>query len=364
MPARKRNRKSSVDTDTLTSERALWRIDTPGPVGMLCEEVFSTSRLLPMIVVTSASDTGQPRLDVDELVESVGEYANVVVVSTSQAAYSLSEVLPDELRVYGGATRLYWPNATERDRGSAHPLFITSTEADGPRTLRRLTDTLTEAGYIQPEEGEVPDVVPPWMAPTKGAASSGPQREADEARRLRGENSTLRERNTELAAEVALLRKQVRSLSARNTELETVLHSRRVFTDPAAQLEHEIELAWLHAYSETDREAHPLAPHRFGPRFVESVETIEGIERDKVVAACVDVLTRRAWEINGRKARQMRTNSTGGAQVRVRVHDQATAWRCNLQTASPSARRLMWWEVPDGSIELAIVALHDDVDFP
>jgi hypothetical protein len=364
MPSRKRHRKSTVDTNTLVQDRALWRIDSPAPVGMLHEEVFSTSRLLPLIVVSSASDTGQPRLDVDELVRLAGDYANVAVVETSQAAYALSDVMPDEMRVYGGATRLFWPNASPTDPGATHPLFITPTDADGPRTLQRIADALTEAGYIQPEEGEVPDVVPPWMAPSTGSAPSGKQREADEARRLRGEVSMLRERNTELAAEVALLRKQVRGLGERNSELETLLHSRRVFEDPAEQLKHEIWLAWMHAYSEADRDRHPLAPYRFGPRFVESVETIEGVEREKVVATCVDVLTRRAWEINGRKARQMRTHDTGGSQVRVRVHDQATAWRCNIQTNSPSARRLMWWEVPDGSIELAVAALHDDTEFP
>lgn len=363
MPSRKRHRKSNVDATTLVKDQVLWRIDSPNVVDTLREEVFSTSRLLPLIVISTASDTGRPRVDVDRLVRSTSDYANLVVVETSQAAYALSEVMPDELRVYGGAIRVFWPNAAEQDRSSVHPLFITGTEAEGSRTVQRIEDALTEAGWIQPEEAEVPDVVPPWMAATAGAPS-GVQREVDEARRLRGEMSLLRDRNTELATEVAALRKQVRGLSDRNDELEARLHSRRVFEDPQAQLEHEIWLAWLHAYPEVDRETYPLVSHCFGPKFVESVESIEGIEREKVVAACVDVLTRRAWEINGRKARQMRTHSTGGASVRVRVHDQATAWRCNLQTNTPSARRLMWWEIPDGSIELAVVALHDDVDFP
>lgn len=364
MPSRKRHRKKASSTVTALMPDTLWRLSDAKSVGLLREEVFSTSRLLPLIVVTTASDTGQPRIDVDELVQTTSDYANVTVVEGSSTAFALSDVMPEELRVYGGATRLYWPNATTADPGSDHPLFVTPTEADGPRSLTRIIDTLCEAGYMQPDEGEVPDVVPPWLAPTKGLAPKGPQREADEARRLRAENSRLRERNTDLAAEVAGLRKQVRSLTDRNEELEAVVHSRRVYDDAARQLEHEIWLAWMHAYTETDRGQHPLATYRFGPRFVESVETIVGVERDKIVASCVDVLTRRAWEINGRQARQMRTSEVGGAPVRVRVHDQATAWRCNLQTNTASARRLMWWEIPDGSIELAVVALHDDVDFP
>lgn len=365
MPSRKRHRKKSSSTLTALMPDTLWRLSDPQAVDVLREEVFSTSRLLPLIVVTTASDTGQPRIDVDELVHSTSDYANVAVVDGSGTAFALSDVMPEELRVYGGATRLYWPNATANDPGSDHPLFITPTDADGPRSLTRIVDTLCESGYMQPDEGdEGPDIVPPWLAPAKGVAPKGQQREADEARRLRAENARLRERNTDLAAEVAGLRKQVRSLSDRNEELEAVVHSRSVYDDPAEQLEHEIWLAWMHAYSESDRKQHPLATYRFGPRFVESVDSIEGVEREKIVATCVDVLTRRAWQINGRQARQMRTSEEGGSPVRVRVHDQATAWRCNLQTASPSARRLMWWEVPDGTIELAIVALHDVLDFP
>lgn len=363
MPKRKRHRKSTVDTNTLVRDEVVWRIDNSAPVDLLVEEVFSTSRLLPLIVVSSPSDTGRPRFSVDTLVQVTGDYANVVVMETPQAAFALSEAMPDDLRVYGGATRVLWPNATRNDHANLHPLFITPTEDDGPATLRAIEDALVEAGYIQPEEGEVPDIVPPWMAPSVNAPR-GKQREVDEARRLRAEASLLRERNTDLVSEAAALRKQVRGLSDRNSELEMLLHSRRVYADPSTQLEHEIWLAWLHSYPEADRGTYPLAPYRFGPRFVESVEDIEGVEREKVVATCVDVLTRRAWEINGRNARQMRTNSTGGASVRIRVHDQATAWRCNIQTNSPSARRFMWWEVPDGFIELAVVALHDDTDFP
>lgn len=364
MPSRKRHRKKSSGTMTALMPDSLWRLSDPQSVRMLHQEVFSISRLLPLIVVTTASDTGQPRIDVDALVDLSSDYANVAVVETSSTAFALSDLMPEELRVYGGATRLFWPNANLHDQGSVHPLFVTATEADGPRTLQRIADALTEAGYIQPEEGEEPGTVPPWLAPSVGAPTSTKQREADEARRLRGEVSLLRERNNDLTTELATLRKQVRSLADRNTELEAVVHSRRVYDDPAQQLDHEIWLSWMHAYSESDRKQHPLATYRFGPRFVESVESITGVERDKIVSTCVDVLTRRAWQINGRQARQMRTSDVGNSPVRVRVHDQATAWRCNLQTNSPSARRFMWWEIPDGSIELAVVALHDDTDFP
>jgi hypothetical protein len=47
--------------------------------------------------------------------------------------------------------------------------------------------------------------------------------------------------------------------------------------------------------------------------------------------------------------------------VRVR-NDGAIAWRASLQVNTPSARRIHYWVLPSGQIELARVAAHDDFD--
>jgi hypothetical protein len=41
--------------------------------------------------------------------------------------------------------------------------------------------------------------------------------------------------------------------------------------------------------------------------------------------------------------------------------DGARAWRVSLQSNTPAARRLHYWVLPDGSIELAKVGVHDDM---
>ncbi|MEV0277392.1 hypothetical protein AB0I22_13555 [Streptomyces sp. NPDC050610] len=73
----------------------------------------------------------------------------------------------------------------------------------------------------------------------------------------------------------------------------------------------------------------------------------------------VEVLTGRIADIPGRELHRMRTHTAGGAPTRIR-DDRAVAMRCNLKTNSPSAPRLMWWKLPDSTVELGRVAAHDD----
>lgn len=168
-----------------------------------------------------------------------------------------------------------------------------------------------------------------------------------------------RETAAKLTAENAELRRQVRSLTDRTAELERRLTHRDVFTDPARQLLHEISTAWLLRHPEAERDAYPLRDAVVGPAFLDSVDQTAGIERERVIEGCMDVLTRRAYEINSRNVRPYRSSKAASAPQRVRA-DGATAWRANLQADTPAARRLMWWELPNGHVELARVGTHDD----
>lgn len=353
MPKRKRHRQdSSGSAPTIPS--ALWQIEEVTHVSALVDEIFSITRYVPLIVVSTASDTGRPRVNIGALIAAVGEHANVAILSNRDIGHGLSDLVPEGLRVYGGATRLFFPNANATDDASVHPLFLTETEDRSTATIQHLNRALIRAGYM--DERQIAPATVPWQQPA-AKASESPAQETRNALALANR------RIAELATENAALRKQVHGLNDQVSALEERLHSRRAHADPAKQLHHEIQLSWLHTYTEADREKHPLATYTFGKAFVDSVETMVGVDREKIVTACVDVLTRRAWEINGRQTRQMRATDQPGSPVRVRVHDGATAWRCNLQSNTASARRLMWWEIPGGAIELAIAALHDDTVF-
>ncbi|MBX3195982.1 MAG: hypothetical protein KF727_12895 [Microbacteriaceae bacterium] len=75
----------------------------------------------------------------------------------------------------------------------------------------------------------------------------------------------------------------------------------------------------------------------------------------------VDVLTDRAKDLPGRELHRLRTGESGGDAPRVRPEDGAAAWRAAIELHTPSARRLHYWQVGN-RIELARVALHDDMD--
>lgn len=72
------------------------------------------------------------------------------------------------------------------------------------------------------------------------------------------------------------------------------------------------------------------------------------------------MLTGLVFQIAGREAHQLRTG-TGCDDPFVSRADGANCWRVSLQIKTPSARRLHFWQLNDGSIELASVRLHDDV---
>lgn len=74
-----------------------------------------------------------------------------------------------------------------------------------------------------------------------------------------------------------------------------------------------------------------------------------------------EVLTGLAADIPGRELHRLRTGNGGGDPYRVRA-DGARAFRASLQVNTPSARRLHYWQLPNGQIELSRVVLHDDVE--
>ena len=67
--------------------------------------------------------------------------------------------------------------------------------------------------------------------------------------------------------------------------------------------------------------------------------------RDKIARACVRVLTRQDRDAH---------------RLGPEREDGASAWRSYVEQKAASARRLHYWTLPGGAIELARVVLHDD----
>ncbi|MBK9156836.1 MAG: hypothetical protein IPM11_01685 [Micropruina sp.] len=171
----------------------------------------------------------------------------------------------------------------------------------------------------------------------------------------------------ELGALRTAVRKETRrseALQARLTraegELGRSLNDEALFADPIRQLAFEVDLAWARRVPAEQKDGLPLASWTVGPDFFASWAEVEGVARSKVVDVIVEVLTGRAYEFAGREAHQLRTGPGGDDPPRMR-EDGATCWRVSLQVKTPSARRLHYWLLNDGSIELSSIRLHDDM---
>lgn len=132
------------------------------------------------------------------------------------------------------------------------------------------------------------------------------------------------------------------------------------FADRERGFRFEVERAWATRIPPGEQPNLPLPDYDVGTRFLDSVAALTGIAPDKIADVVMEVLTDKATHSPGRELHRLRESAAGNAPYVVRDSDGALAWRVSLQTNTPSARRLHYWELPGGRIELAKVGLHDD----
>ncbi|GAA4720448.1 hypothetical protein GCM10023216_06690 [Isoptericola chiayiensis] len=135
-----------------------------------------------------------------------------------------------------------------------------------------------------------------------------------------------------------------------------------LFLDPVDQLRYDVRRTWAQIVHAEEKTRFPLPEYDVGPAFCASLaDAGRGLE-EKVHRAVVLVLVGRAPEIAGYELHRLRRGDGGGDPYRVRDHDGAQAWRLSLQVNTPQARRLHYWVLPGGRVELSRVVLHDDVE--
>lgn|GEM_PF-3261908 len=126
----------------------------------------------------------------------------------------------------------------------------------------------------------------------------------------------------------------------------------------AARLRAEVHAAWERRLPEADKPHRPLAGYRFGPRFMDSVWALDGLDRDKLADVMMEVLTGLADALPGRAMHQYHAGE-GGAEA-VQHSELGHLWRANLQTNAASARRLHFYRGPGGVVTFVSVRVHDD----
>ena len=133
------------------------------------------------------------------------------------------------------------------------------------------------------------------------------------------------------------------------------------FADAEQGFRYRVLTQWATRTLPSEQHDRPLPDYSIGPSFLDSLSRLEGIREEKVADVVFEVVTGLASQLPGREVHHLRIGPGGEDPVRIR-EDGAMAWRASLQVKTPSARRLHYWVLPNGNIELARVATHDDFE--
>jgi hypothetical protein len=189
----------------------------------------------------------------------------------------------------------------------------------------------------------------------------------EDVSRANEDANSLAAENAALSQQVERLREDVRKERARADrarqlarDIEDVAETGPLFCDPEQQFRHEVYLEWATRIPAGSKASTPLADYGFADGFFASVEDLQGIDRSKIVAVAVEVLTGLADSMPGRDMHRLR-GGLPGTSTWVEDPILGTAWRVALQVKTASARRMHFWRGTDGRIVFATVGLHDDM---
>jgi hypothetical protein len=232
-------------------------------------------------------------------------------------------------------------------------------QGPGPRTPTAPAEQSRQAGAaasmsltisaLRSEVAELKSLLEPLRSRVSGVEFERQELVRENARH----RATIEHRENELRQVKSQLRK---AKQARPTMMEAPS-----FADPARGFRHAVETAWARRTPTSEQGVRPLPSYLVGPEFLPSVQSLEGIATEKIADVAFEILTGLARELTSRDLHQLRESEAGGAPVVRRPSDGAVAWRAALQRNTPGARRLHYWQLPSGEIELWYVGVHDDV---
>lgn len=165
---------------------------------------------------------------------------------------------------------------------------------------------------------------------------------------------------TDLRTEKQKSQQLAKRLKAAKVEGNGHSNEEVLFLDPEEQFRYEVDFAYAHRISPDDKKIRPRHDLRVGPDFLGTLSSVEGVDRSKVVAVTVEIITDLVSELEGRELHPLREGEGAAERDVIRPADGARCMRVALQRKTASARRLHYWKVGD-AIELSRVVKHDDM---
>ena len=204
-----------------------------------------------------------------------------------------------------------------------------------------------------------PPSSPPGGAPSPGSFVEEMDPAQDLSTGRTDESLRVSSSEQDALTESGLLRAQVQKLVAQLEELRADTGSSGFEEDQEVREEIEQALNGLRSIRQG------VTPCQFtlGPVFAISLEQLGGRYRKPAIRTCAEVISGVPKLLTKRSDHPLRTGNKQTALSRVR-DDGAEARRCYLEKHGPGARRLHYWKLPDGSIELAVVTVHEDMGIP
>jgi exosome complex RNA-binding protein Csl4 len=342
---------------------------------------------VPAVTATVHADdvTSNPLDDLD-LLMTVGEVVTARVTSTGPWSLTLTDIDDDEVVVpspalLAGGPPWLVPDADEprsSEQVDAAPAQMAPQADPEPRVITppRPPRPVPRPG---PHAPAPPAVTAPSVAAAGGQSSSttalllqidGLKADVNQLRRTvdagAAEREQLRFLYNQAERRANRAENELRSVKARlrkagNAKTSAATDDGPEFADREQGFRYLVLTQWAKRTILSEQVSRPLPDYLIGPRFLDSLAELEGVKVEKVADVVFEVVTGRAPQIAGREVHRLRAGAGGEDQVRVRA-DRAVAWRASLQVKTASARRLHYWELPDGRFELARVTVHDDYD--
>ena len=359
--------------------------------------IMSQERCLPIFAFTPRDDDV---VDGSVILNRIVGLGHVVLVQSS-LTWRLDDLVPAGFNVYGGAARLWWPRITSHSTRWDHPLW--SSEVSASRIGDRIEDAVTEAalstvsvdgrfaslerrqrerenqrlqsemGRLQAEFDKALSYAGGAGAGTEAAALSKAVKElidaeSDARRRAEEERAVFESLATQYEGEAAELRRRAGSAELQceywKREFEDLNEASSALSEPndvtsalIAEIEAEVE-------QRSNVDGANRRSFRLGSRFMVTLDSLGPRSRPKIVKACADIVVNAPSLLSHRDDHPLRTGDAGNDPYRVRSRDHAYARRCSIEQNVPSARRLHYWTLGNGSVEFASVNVHDDMNIP
>lgn len=307
------------------------------------ELVLSDALSFPAVVVTRPTASDEPLLPLAELHSAVSDIADVYYldgvdlrnVLTGSPAHPLEDV-----NVYGGATRVFPAGQWDDAR-----LFLTRTSAEGRVRVRHIARHVRE---LSTTRGSLSYTTSTQSSPSTDDAhrASASVRVVD----LEADNAALREQVDRLTRAAASRKPTARPKAPVERECAPQT-SRRMFADAGDEVRFRVMALWAELTTPQEKIERPLPRYAFGPDFARAMEEVGGSNAvlfDKVARCVLRILL--GQDRDGHKL-----DITGKTR-----EDGAVAWRSYVEQKTASARRLHYWRLPGGGVELSRVVLHDD----